>query len=123
MGDLTKAELQEALDKANARIAELESGDSNARIAELEAELASANGVAEELNRENEKLVKQRELKTDLPIVKVGGQNYMFTAARFNMPGRGVLAASDLSDDAEALVELLTIEGQGILVELKTEED
>jgi hypothetical protein len=114
MAELTKAELQEALDKANARILELESADAGA----LQKELEEANVLISELNSENGKLLLQKSLKTDLPIVKVGEKNYTFTAARFNQPGRGVLAASDLGDDHEALIELLAIEGQGILVEI-----
>lgn len=119
MAELTKAELQEALDKATARIEELESADAGL----LQKQLDEANEVIAELNSENAKLLLQKELKTDLPIVKIGDQNYMFTAARFNIPGRGILVAAELGDNHEALVELLDIEGQGILVEIVNEED
>jgi hypothetical protein len=119
MAELTKAELQEALDKANARIAELESADTGS----LQKQLDEANEVIAELNSENSKLLLQKSLKTDLPIVKLGDKNYTFTAARFNIPGRGILAASDLGDNDKALEELLGIEGQGILVEIVNNED
>jgi hypothetical protein len=119
MAELSKTELQEALDKANARISELESDES----ASIQLQLDQANELISELNSENAKLLLQKNLKTNLPIVKVAGLNYMFTAARFNMPGHGILVASELKDGDKQLEELLEIEGQGILVQINEENE
>lgn len=93
------------------------------KIAKLQAELDHANEVITELNVSNNKLVLQKQFKTELPIVSVDGVKYLLTSGAPNIPGIGVVAAEDIEDDSKAANAILAIKGQGIMVAIENTEE
>lgn len=86
-------------------------------VKNLKEELATAQQLIEQLNGTNEIMVLQKKFKTELPIRKINGKVFGFTADRFGIPGIGTIVSSEATE--EQIEALLQIEGQGILVELE----